>query len=191
LSWGSGDILASRTELTRAREVEDAMVLASVLEDADGLVRKVTILEGELVEAHQAREMAEEKFHILSDTSANGARWLVVSKMDHQKQFEELCLAIVGSSRARNHLLKRMQAAAICHIEMAGELAALRAIVTFTVELVLGHLSDETFRVESWMSWLPNSGSWWCCAHDLSGPASGSTTCSSDCHLIRPDGPTV
>jgi hypothetical protein len=138
--------------------VEDAIALASAIEDAEGLVQKVTILEGELVEACQAREMAEEKFHILSDASANGARWLVVSKMDQQQQFEELpllrawsaelCLAIVGPLRARNHLLKRMQTAAICHIEMAMELATLQVTVTSTVELVLGHSSDETFRVE-------------------------------------------
>jgi hypothetical protein len=78
--------------------------------------------------------------------------------MDHQKQFEELpllrawsaklCLTIVGPWGVRNHLLKRMRADAIRHIEMARELAALRATVTSTVELVLGHLSDETFWVE-------------------------------------------
>jgi hypothetical protein len=83
LSRGSTDILASRTELTWAWEVEDAMTLASALEDAEGLVWKVTILDSELVEARQAQEMVEEKFHFLSNVSANGAWWMVVSKMDH------------------------------------------------------------------------------------------------------------
>jgi hypothetical protein len=36
------------------------VVQASVWEDAEGLVRKVTLLEGELAEARQAREVAEE-----------------------------------------------------------------------------------------------------------------------------------
>jgi hypothetical protein len=60
-------------------------------------------------------------------------RRLAVSKMEHREQFKEffllwawgakLCLAIVGPSRVRNHLLERMRAAAIRQIEMAGELA--------------------------------------------------------------------
>jgi hypothetical protein len=41
-------------KLTQVREVEDTMTLASAHEDADGLVQKVTLLEGELVEVHQA-----------------------------------------------------------------------------------------------------------------------------------------
>jgi hypothetical protein len=59
-----------------------------------------------------------------------------------------MCLAIVSPSRMRNHLLERMRAAAIRHIEMAGELAELWATVTSVVELVLGHSPDETFQVE-------------------------------------------
>jgi hypothetical protein len=53
-------------------------VQASVWEDAEGLIRKVFLLEGELVEARQAREVAEEKFCSLSDASAGGARQLLV-----------------------------------------------------------------------------------------------------------------
>jgi hypothetical protein len=40
--------------------------------DAKGLVRKVALLEGELVEAHQAREVAKEKVHNLSSSVAEG-----------------------------------------------------------------------------------------------------------------------
>jgi hypothetical protein len=73
LSWGSADMLASPTELTQAWEVEDAAVLASAREDAEGLVWRVTLLKGELVEVPQAREVAEEKFYRLTDMSVDGA----------------------------------------------------------------------------------------------------------------------
>jgi hypothetical protein len=78
--------------------------------------------------------------------------------MEHLEQFEELsllwdrgnelCLAIVGPSQARNHLLERIRAAAIHHIEMVGELAVLWVAMTYAIELVLGRSPDETFRVE-------------------------------------------
>jgi hypothetical protein len=117
------------------REVEDATTLVSTREDVEGLVRKVSLLKGELTEARWAREVTEEKFYSLSDASADGAQWLVVSEMDRREQFEELsllrawgaelCLAIVGPSRVRNHLLERMRAATIRHIEMVGEVATI------------------------------------------------------------------
>jgi hypothetical protein len=47
----------------------------------------------------------------------------------------------------RNHLLERMLATTLHHIEMVGELAMLQAIVASVVELVLGCSPDETFRV--------------------------------------------
>jgi hypothetical protein len=74
----------SQTELTWSWEVENVVMLASAREDAGGLTRKVTLLEGELVEVHQAREVAEEKFHSLSDASTDGAWRLVVSEMDRR-----------------------------------------------------------------------------------------------------------
>jgi hypothetical protein len=90
LSWGSANTIASPIELTQAREVEDAVALASAREDAEDLVQKVTLPEGELVEVLQALEVAEEKFYSLIDTSADVAQRLVVSEMEHQEQFEEL-----------------------------------------------------------------------------------------------------
>jgi hypothetical protein len=87
---GSADTLASPTELTQAREMEVTVVLMSACEDAKGLVRKVALLDGELVEARRAREVAEEKFCSLSNMSVDGAQWLVVSEMEHWEQFEEL-----------------------------------------------------------------------------------------------------
>jgi hypothetical protein len=47
------------TELTRVREVEDVAALVSAREDTKGLVWKVTLLEDELAEAHQAQEVTE------------------------------------------------------------------------------------------------------------------------------------
>jgi hypothetical protein len=38
-------------ESTQAREVENVVVLVSVQEDAERLIRKVALLEGELMEA--------------------------------------------------------------------------------------------------------------------------------------------
>jgi hypothetical protein len=48
----------------------------------------------------------------------------------------------------RNHLLEGMQITALRHTEMDGKLAALWVVVSSTVELALGHSSDETFLVE-------------------------------------------
>jgi hypothetical protein len=70
------------TVLTQVWEVENVVVQASVQEDVEGLVRKVTLLEGELAEARQARGVAEEKFCSLSNASADGAWWLVVFEME-------------------------------------------------------------------------------------------------------------
>jgi hypothetical protein len=83
LVLGSADTLASPTELTQAWEMEVTVVLVSACEDAKGLVRKVALLNGELVEARRAREVAEEKFCNLSNMSVDGAQWLVVSEMEH------------------------------------------------------------------------------------------------------------
>jgi hypothetical protein len=41
----------SQTELTQAWEVENVMVQASVREDAEGLIRMVALLKGELAKA--------------------------------------------------------------------------------------------------------------------------------------------
>jgi hypothetical protein len=60
--------------------VKNATTLPSAHEDTGGLVQKVTLLEGELAEARQAREAIEEKFCNLSDMSADGVRRLVVSE---------------------------------------------------------------------------------------------------------------
>jgi hypothetical protein len=90
LSQGSADTLVSLSELTQAWEVEDAASLASARKDAEGLVRKVTLLEGKLAEARWVKEVAEEKFYSLSDVLTDGVWWLVVFEMERQEQFKEL-----------------------------------------------------------------------------------------------------
>jgi hypothetical protein len=45
-------------------------------------------------------------------------------------------------------LLEGMWITALHHTEMAGELVALRAAVSYAVEFALGRSPDETFRVE-------------------------------------------
>jgi hypothetical protein len=67
-------MLVLQVELTRAWEVENTTALASAREDAEGLVRKVTLLKGELTELHRAWEVVEEKFHSLSNVSADSVR---------------------------------------------------------------------------------------------------------------------
>jgi hypothetical protein len=52
--------------------------------DAVGFICKVALLKGEPAEARQAQEVTEEKVCSLSSSSAKGARWLVVSEMEHR-----------------------------------------------------------------------------------------------------------
>lgn len=55
-------------------EAESAVALAYASEEAEGIVRRVSILEGELAEAHWDRGMAKENSRGLSDVAAN-AEW--------------------------------------------------------------------------------------------------------------------
>jgi hypothetical protein len=47
-----------------------------------------------------------------------------------------------------HHLSQGMRLAALCHTEMAGELAMLQAVVSIVVESVLGRSANDTFHVE-------------------------------------------
>jgi hypothetical protein len=153
-----GDTPVSQTESTQVQEVENVTLQASVLEDAKGLICKVSLLEGELAEEHQVWDVVDGKFRNLSNASADGTRRLVVSKMEHLEQYEELsllwawgaelCLAIVGPSQVRSHLSVRMWAAALHHTEMVGELTTFWVTVSSAMELVLGRSPNETSRVE-------------------------------------------
>jgi hypothetical protein len=59
------------------------VVLASVWGVAEGLVHKVALLDGELVEVTGPGGVAEEKVRSLSSSSAEGARQLVASEIKH------------------------------------------------------------------------------------------------------------
>jgi hypothetical protein len=80
------------------------------------------------------------------------------SKREHRAQFKEqtllqtqgskLCHAIVGPLRARHVLSKGIRLSSLHHTKMTGELAALQAMLSSAVELVLGRSPDNTFHVE-------------------------------------------
>jgi hypothetical protein len=116
------------------------------------------------LEAHWVREVAEENSRGLSYVAADAEWQREVSEREHREQSEELtllhnqgselCLAIVGSPRVRNHLSEGMWITTLRHTEMARELVVLRAVVSSIVELTLGHSPDETFWVEEWCSRL-------------------------------------
>jgi hypothetical protein len=69
------DALVEREAQDRVSRVnvENTTALASVHEDTEGLVRKVSLLEGELSEACLSRELVEENSHSLSDATADVA----------------------------------------------------------------------------------------------------------------------
>jgi hypothetical protein len=78
---GGGRYAYVTSELTWTWEVKNVVALAPVREDAEGLICKVTLIEGEVVEALQAQEVVEENFRCLPDMSADGAWQLVLSEM--------------------------------------------------------------------------------------------------------------
>jgi hypothetical protein len=56
-------------------EAENTTVLASAHEDAEDLVQKIALLEGDLVEPRRAREMAEKKSRGLTDAVGDAEHW--------------------------------------------------------------------------------------------------------------------
>jgi hypothetical protein len=69
-----------------------ATTLASNHEDAERHVQKIALLEGELVEARRAREVAKEKSHGLSDAVVDVEHRWQVSEKGRFEHFEELIL---------------------------------------------------------------------------------------------------
>jgi hypothetical protein len=64
----------------------------SVRRDVGDLIYKMALLEGKLTEAHRAREVAEERFCCLMNSSSKVAWRLVASEAEHHEQFKELSL---------------------------------------------------------------------------------------------------
>jgi hypothetical protein len=56
------DTPVSQMESSPAWEMENVVVLASVREDAEGLIHKVALLKGDLVEAHRAWGWLKRRF---------------------------------------------------------------------------------------------------------------------------------
>jgi hypothetical protein len=69
-----------------SRVDEDSiMALASACNEIESIVRKVTLLEGELAEVRWAREVAEETTHGLSDTVTDAKRRQEESERGHRE----------------------------------------------------------------------------------------------------------
>jgi hypothetical protein len=58
--------------------------------DVGDLVRKTALLEGKLVEARHAREVVEERFCRLMNSSSEGVQQLVAFEVGRHEQFKEL-----------------------------------------------------------------------------------------------------
>jgi hypothetical protein len=73
-------------------EAENATTFASACKDTEGLVRKIALLEGELVEQRRAQKLAKEKSRDLSDMAIDAERRWEVFEREHRVQFKELTL---------------------------------------------------------------------------------------------------
>jgi hypothetical protein len=81
----------ARERISRV-EAENNVVLASAHDDAEDLVWKISLLEGELREEHRAWKLAEENSHGLSDAASNAEHRWEVSEREWREQFDELTL---------------------------------------------------------------------------------------------------
>jgi hypothetical protein len=84
-------------ERVSAVEAESVSTLTSAHEEAEGLVRKITVLEGELAEVHRAREVAKENSCGLSNVTANAEWQREESEREHREQVKELTLLQPGA----------------------------------------------------------------------------------------------
>jgi hypothetical protein len=104
VTWDSTAALVKgaedRAALTRnevqervSRVDEDSiMALASACNEIESIVRKVTLLEGELAEVRWACEVAEETAHGLSDTTTDAKRRQEEFERGHRELLDELIL---------------------------------------------------------------------------------------------------
>jgi predicted nucleic acid-binding Zn-ribbon protein len=86
--------LAEREARERVLRVKakSAAALASTREEAEGLIQRIALLEGELVESHQSRKTAEGNSQGLSDGVADTERQCEASKRECREHAEELTL---------------------------------------------------------------------------------------------------
>jgi hypothetical protein len=89
----------------------------------------------------------------LSEAAADAERWWEESERECQERVQEhtllqtwgseLCQAIVGPLRLRSHMSKGMRIAALCHTEMAEQLALLRVLLSSVGQSVHGRSPTE------------------------------------------------
>jgi hypothetical protein len=139
-------------------EAESTTALASTHREVEDFAWRIALLEGELAEVCQAREVTEENSWGLFDAAADAERWREEFERECWERVEELtlmqtrgselCLAIVGRLRVRSFLSEEMHIAALLHTGMAEQLAMLQAAVSSAAEFMLRHSPFETFWVE-------------------------------------------
>jgi hypothetical protein len=136
-------------------EVDSTVALDSTREKAEGFAQRIALLEGELLEAQWAQDVAEVNSQGMSDAAADVERQREQSERECQEWIEELtllqtrgselCLAIVNPPRVRSHLSEGMRLAALCHTEVADQLTVLRTVVSSATEFMLRLSPIEAF----------------------------------------------
>jgi hypothetical protein len=163
LTWDAAKVVKLQEEVTRARAVghyggiratrakrvaqEKVILLASTRVEADEAVRRVSLLEGELVAVRRARDIAEVKLLSLIDkaTAANGWREEAEEQCEHLVEELtllrlagfELCLTIVGGP-PQDPLYEGMWFT----------VAHYTGVVCSTAQSVLGHLPTEVLQAD-------------------------------------------
>jgi hypothetical protein len=87
--WAALAKREARKSASRVK-VTSTAALDSAHEEAEGLVRKMAHLEGELTEARRAQEVAEENSHAMSIVVADAEQQWEVSERECREHFEEL-----------------------------------------------------------------------------------------------------
>jgi hypothetical protein len=136
----------AREEVLRM-EAESATTLASTHGEAEGFTRRISLLEGELMNALQARDMTEVNSRGLSSVVAGVDWWQEEVERECQERVRELtllqtwgselCQAIVGPLKMRGQLSEGMWIAVVSHTEMDEQLTMLWAMVSSVVQSVL------------------------------------------------------
>jgi hypothetical protein len=129
--------LAEREALERVSraETENSTALTSICEDAEGLARKITLLEDEPVRERRARETSEREHRTCFEELTLLQTW-----------GSELCHAFVGPPWAK-HLCEGIWLMVVCRTNMAREHAAFQAAVSSTTELMLGRSPGNSAHV--------------------------------------------
>jgi hypothetical protein len=142
-------------------ETESAAVLASTCKEAEGSARRIAFLDGELMDVHEARDMAQVNSQNLSGVVADvDRRWeederecleRVQELTLLQTRGSELCQAIVGPPKVRGHLSEGMWITIIHHIKMVEQLPHSR---WWCLPLLSPCLNDLPLKPSGWRLWM-------------------------------------